>query len=95
MFSSTISNPFVPAKILVRGLAYFNERAVERLEETTKYQWEAVVSGSEDYEVAITVSKEVKSWSCDCPYDGGTSLQTRRSRAVRPARSGAGKSQKR
>lgn len=72
MFSLDNFESLVPAKILARGLAYFNERAVERLEETTKGQWEAVVSGSEDYEVAITLAgKEVKSWSCDCPYDGG------------------------
>ncbi|MCB9050893.1 MAG: SWIM zinc finger family protein [Lewinellaceae bacterium] len=72
MFSLDNFESLVPAKILARGLAYFNERAVERLEETTKGQWEAVVAGSEDYEVEITLAgKQVKAWSCDCPYDGG------------------------
>ena len=72
MFSLDNFESYVPAKILARGLAYFNERAVERLEETTKGQWEAVVAGSEDYEVEITLAgKQVKAWSCDCPYDGG------------------------
>ncbi|MCB0555160.1 MAG: SWIM zinc finger family protein, partial [Phaeodactylibacter sp.] len=72
MFSLDNFESHVPAKILARGRAYFNERTVERLEETTKGQWEAVVAGSEDYEVEITLAgKQVKAWSCDCPYDGG------------------------
>jgi len=72
MFSLDDFESYVPAQIQARGLAYFNERAVERLEETAKGQWEAVVAGGEDYEVAITLTgKQVKAWSCDCPYDGG------------------------
>lgn len=72
MFSLDNFESYVPPKILARGLAYFNDRAVERLEESAKGQWEAVVSGSEDYEVEITLDgKQVKACICDCPYDGG------------------------
>ncbi len=72
MFTLDNFESHLPAKIVARGLAYYNQRAVERLEETAKGQWEALVAGGEDYEVDITLAdKEVKAWSCDCPYDGG------------------------
>ncbi len=72
MFSLDDFESYMPPKILARGLAYYSERAVERLEETAKGQWEALVAGSEDYEVEITLAgKQVESWICDCPYDDG------------------------
>lgn len=71
MFTRDNFESLVPSKTLARGLACFNERAVEHLEETTKGQWEAVVSGREDYEVEITLAcKEVKAWSWDYDIEG-------------------------
>lgn len=72
MFPLDNFESFIPQQILGRGLDYFESGAVERLEEIAKGRWEAVVSGSEDYEVEIALTgKKVKNWSCDCPYDGG------------------------
>ncbi len=57
--------------ILQRGLKYFKDGAVEELEETDPGQWQAVVSGTEYYDVEIVLSgKGISSVSCDCPYDG-------------------------
>lgn len=61
----------VPYKIVMRGEEYFDEGAVSELEETSQGEWIASVTGTEDYEVEITIAKnEVTSWFCDCPYDG-------------------------
>ena len=61
----------IDAKIMARGFAYFQDQAVEGLEEQSKDKWEAVVSGSENYEVDIQLKhEEVIDWQCDCPYDG-------------------------
>lgn len=61
----------VPFKILSRGEKYYDENAVSELEEYSPGEWNAIVSGTEDYEVDISLSgDEIEAWSCDCPFEG-------------------------
>jgi hypothetical protein len=58
--------------ILERGIEYFQDGTVDDLEENKKGQWSAIVCGSEEYEVSVTLKNlEIKKWECDCPYDQG------------------------
>lgn len=62
----------VPFKIWQKGMDYYDDDAVIDLEEVTPGEWVATVEGTVDYEVELSLNgREVKSWSCDCPYDGG------------------------
>lgn len=62
----------VPFKIWQRGMDYYDDNAVIDLEELTPGEWVATVEGTVDYEVELSLNgREVESWSCDCPYDGG------------------------
>lgn len=62
---------FVPYRILVRGEEYYEIGAVSELEEDSPGEWTATVEGTENYNVEISMDrKEIKSWYCDCPYDG-------------------------
>lgn len=84
---SDFENYILP-QILERGEDYFVSHAVSNLEEDPSGEWHATVSGTDDYEVNITLSgDEIISWECDCPYDGSickhvvaTLLAIRRSR---------------
>lgn len=59
------------SKICGRGEDYFYSGAVSELEETSPGEWTAVVNGSEDYNVELSLhGNEIVSWDCDCPYDG-------------------------
>lgn len=61
----------IPFKIWGRGEDYFNSGAVSELEETSPGEWTAVVNGTEDYNVELSLhGNEIVSWDCDCPYDG-------------------------
>ena len=41
------------------------------MEEDSPGEWTATVEGTENYSVEISMDgKEIKSWYCDCPYDG-------------------------
>lgn len=61
----------VPYRILVRGEEYYETGAVSELEEDSPGEWTATVEGTENYNVEISMDgKEIKSWYCDCPYDG-------------------------
>jgi uncharacterized Zn finger protein len=58
--------------ILSRGYDYFTDGAVEDLTEKPAGQWNAVVAGSDDYEVTVlTNGIKIIEWSCDCPYEHG------------------------
>lgn len=60
----------VPA-IWKRGKSYFEDGAVDNLEDDGNGHWEAVVSGNDDYEVSVDIQFDhVQEWNCDCPYDG-------------------------
>lgn len=62
----------VPDKILMRGEAYYESGAVSELEEVSPGEWEAVVDGTDSYNVEILLAgDEITTWYCDCPYDGG------------------------
>jgi hypothetical protein len=63
---------YIDEAILKRGLSYFRKGAVSEVEEISKGQFEAIVSGSEDYTVhlEITDGSVTEHW-CDCPYDMG------------------------
>ena len=58
--------------ILKRGLSYFNNGSVLNFLEISTEEYEAVVSGSEEYTVALKISNNtITEHYCDCPYDYG------------------------
>lgn len=58
------------AAVVSRGKAYYRKGAVLSLEEVHAGRWEAIVSGTEDYEVTVTLDgDEITSAGCDCPYE--------------------------
>lgn len=62
----------VPPKIYFRGKDYYYDDAVFDLREETPGEWVAHVHGTEDYRAEIDLKgKQLESWYCDCPYDGG------------------------
>jgi hypothetical protein len=55
---------------LKKGLDYFDNGYISDLEEWESGKWNAIVSGSDDYHVKITLKKDVVTeCSCDCPHD--------------------------
>ena len=63
---------YIEKPILKRGRAYFDEGLVRQCEEISQGFYEAVVEGTEDYTVQLTVNDEiVREHLCDCPYDMG------------------------
>ena len=62
----------IDEKILQRGLTYFKKGHVHELEEISPNTYEAIVEGTEDYTVRLTVENNVVTdYRCDCPYDLG------------------------
>lgn len=62
---------YILPQILERGEDYYVSHAVSDLEEDPSDEWHATVSGTDDYEVNISLSGDkIISWECDCPYDG-------------------------
>lgn len=58
--------------ILKRGLAYFKGGAVTDFLEISNGEYEAIVSGTEDYTILLEVKNNtVIEYNCDCPYDMG------------------------
>jgi hypothetical protein len=59
-------------RILERGLEYYSDGQVETLEYDGT-RWIAEVSGSDDYQVRVTLSEtgDIIDSDCDCPYDFG------------------------
>ena len=63
---------FIDETILRRGLSYFKNGQVHEPEEIRKGEYEAIVEGTEDYTVRMTVNNGViTEHFCDCPYDMG------------------------
>ncbi len=58
--------------ILERGVKYFRNGHVSDLEEEENGVWSAEVEGSDNYIVEVTLkdNDEIKSYRCDCPYQG-------------------------
>ncbi|NTU68214.1 MAG: hypothetical protein HGB02_04955 [Chlorobiaceae bacterium] len=58
--------------ILKRGLSYFRKGNVLSFEETGPGEYEAIVAGTEDYTVRLTIqNRMVTEHTCNCPYDLG------------------------
>ncbi len=58
--------------IINRGLHYFENGQVLRVEELSPGQYEAQVDGSEDYTLQFTLERDIiTDQVCDCPYDLG------------------------
>ena len=63
---------YIDETILKRGLKYFKNGHVHELEEISPGEYEAIVEGSEDYTVQLTLkSGIITEYVCDCPYDMG------------------------
>ncbi len=63
---------YVADKILSRGMSYFKNGQVTFCEEIAPGEFEAVVEGTEDYKVRLSLrKKKLKEFSCTCPYDYG------------------------
>ena len=62
----------IDEQIVDRGLSYWEDGLVINLEQTKEGIFEAVVSGTEDYDVeVITDGNTVTDFDCNCPYDRG------------------------
>jgi hypothetical protein len=63
----------IDESILKRGLAYFKGGAINDFSEISNGEYEAIVSGTEDYTVQLEVKNNViTEYNCDCPYDMGS-----------------------
>jgi hypothetical protein len=59
--------------ILKRGFAYFKSGAITDFSEISSGEYEAIVSGTEDYTVQLEVKNNtIIEHNCDCPYDLGS-----------------------
>lgn len=62
----------IDENILKRGLAYFKGGAITDFSEISNEEYEAIVSGTEDYTVQLEVEDNtIIEHNCDCPYDMG------------------------
>lgn len=62
----------ISSQILTRGRDYYQNGAVIELDEIEKNKWQAQVSGSEIYEIEVSINSDNSITSyCDCPYDWG------------------------
>jgi len=63
---------YVDEIILERGLEYFENEQVNEPEEISPGVFSAIVEGSEDYTVKVSIKKgKIVYFNCDCPYDWG------------------------
>jgi hypothetical protein len=61
----------VGSTIWSRGKNYFEDGAVTDLQDNGDGNWNATVSGNDDYEVTVDIKFDhIQEWDCDCPYDG-------------------------
>jgi len=62
----------IDEKILKRGLSYFKGGAITDFSEISNGEYEAIVSGTEEYTVQIKIRNNIIiEHNCDCPYDMG------------------------
>ena len=62
----------IDERILKRGLSYFKGGAITDFTEISTGEYEAIVSGTEDYTVQLEISNNaITEHNCDCPYDMG------------------------
>ena len=63
---------FIDETILRRGLSYFKKGQVHEPEEIRTGEYEAIVEGTEDYTVRLTIKNgAITEHVCNCPYDMG------------------------
>ncbi len=63
---------YIDEAILKRGFQYFKKGHVHEPEEISPGVYEAIVEGSEDYTVQLTLKNGIiTEYVCDCPYDFG------------------------
>jgi hypothetical protein len=63
---------YIDETILKRGLSYFKNGHVNEPEEISPGLYEAIVEGTEDYLVKLTIKNEnIVEHVCNCPYDMG------------------------
>ena len=60
-------------RILERGFVYYKSDYILSIEQIDNGYWEAIVQGSEDYEVIVQLesSGNIISSYCDCPFNTG------------------------
>ena len=64
---------YIDEKILDRGVTYFKNGHVTSVEELSPGEFEAIVEGTEDYEVRLKIqNNNISEYSCTCPYDYGS-----------------------
>ena len=56
-----------------RGLDYYETKKVKQVKKIGKYEYEAIVSGTEDYHVHLDVDHPKKS-TCTCPHANGKAI---------------------
>ncbi len=62
----------IDEKILKRGLSYFKEGVITDFSEISNGEYEAIVSGAEEYTVQLKISNNtIIEHNCDCPFDMG------------------------
>jgi len=62
----------IDEKILKRGLSYFKGGAITDFSEISNGEYEAIVSGTEEYTVQLEINNNtITEHNCDCPYDMG------------------------
>jgi uncharacterized Zn finger protein len=62
----------VEPKIVERGLDYFNDGYISRLEKVGENEFSALVFGTEKYNVFVKLDgRTITEYECDCPYDYG------------------------
>ena len=63
---------FIDETILKRGLSYFKNGHINEPEEISPGYYEAIVEGTEDYIVKLTLKNDIiTEHVCNCPYDYG------------------------
>lgn len=63
---------YIDETILKRGLQYFKKGHVHEPEEISPGVFEAIVEGTEDYTVQLTLKNgQITEYVCNCPYDSG------------------------
>ena len=68
----------IDTRLLERGLQYYQEGNILTIEQIEEGLWEAIVSGTEHYEVIVELQDErITKSNCSCPFQW-TSVAIRR-----------------
>ncbi|MBI1191836.1 MAG: hypothetical protein GC205_01490 [Bacteroidetes bacterium] len=71
-FPLTHFQNFIDESILERGRDYFDDNRVMEVHIPTKGTFTAVVAGTENYSISISIEHGVVTeHNCDCPFDRG------------------------